>query len=336
MGFPGKKVDVVGKKGTSFTTDDISIVEASVSDDPSTTSYKGTKIIMTNNTVTDGFSGGPLVDENGNVIGIVFAGDYENKCYSVATSEFLNVLNRYGIEYTSASGGTPAEEPEEDNTEEEEPEEEPAEEQAPVTPPEPEKKSIPIWIFAIIAAVIAIVIILVIVLVTKGKKQEKVEPVTTFVDSTPPSIPPSAPVGGSQTAPSVAAYNGGTETGVLNQGSGETTVLGQGSNETTVLSGASARGTLTRNKTGERVSINKEVFKIGRERSRVDYCISDNTAVGRHHATIITRNGESFIVDQNSRNFTFVNDVKSAPNVETKLNNGDKVCLADEEFTFNC
>ena len=341
MGFPGKKVDIVGKKGTSFTTDDISIVESSVSDDPSTTDYKGTKIIMTNNTVTDGFSGGPLVDEEGNVIGIVFAGDYENKCYSVATDEFVNVLNRYGIQYDLVGSAEAA--PETEPTQEPESDQNPE----PITPPDddprPVDPSLPILpiIIGIVAA--AAIIIAVIVLVMKASKKSKIDPVNTISGTgstpapAPAPMPPSAPVAPT-TAPSVPAYGGGAETGVLNQGSGETTVLGQGSNETTVLSGAgaAARGTLIRNKNGERISINKDVFKIGRERSRVDYCISDNTAVGRHHATIISRNGESFIVDQNSRNFTFVNDVKSAPNVETKLNNGDKICLADEEFTYNC
>ena len=78
-----------------------------------------------------------------------------------------------------------------------------------------------------------------------------------------------------------------------------------------------------------------QTFRIGRERSKVDYCISDNTAIGRLHAIIISRNGEAYLVDQDSVNGTSVNDVKASPRQETKLRSGDKITLADEDFTFN-
>ena len=132
-------------------------------------------------------------------------------------------------------------------------------------------------------------------------------------------------------------YVGKPEAGttVLGGGAADTTVLSGDSNATTVLSGGGNFGTLTRTKTNERVTISREQFKIGRERSRVDYCINDNPAVGRLHAIILNRNGSTYVVDQNSTNCTFVNSVRASANQEVRLNNGDKVTFADEEFTYN-
>lgn len=121
---------------------------------------------------------------------------------------------------------------------------------------------------------------------------------------------------------------------------GETTVLGGGNiGETTVLGAAAAETPkaepyLLRVKTGEKVTITKPVFRVGKERSYVDYFISDNTAISRSHANIVNRNGEYFIVDTNSTNHTYVNGGMIRSNVETALNHGAKIRLANEEFEF--
>ena len=120
----------------------------------------------------------------------------------------------------------------------------------------------------------------------------------------------------------------------------ETTVLSpsmMGGGETTVLSAAPTRPdpALTRVKTGERISINKPVFRIGKEKSYVDYFIGDNTAISRSHANIHTDNGEYFIEDTNSTNHTYVNGKLISSNVKVKLVSGDKVRLANEDFTFS-
>lgn len=120
----------------------------------------------------------------------------------------------------------------------------------------------------------------------------------------------------------------------------ETTVLSpamMGGGETTVLSAAPVmpNPTLTRVKTGEKVSINKPVFRIGKEKSYVDYFIADNTAISRSHANIHTENGQYFIEDTNSTNHTYINGKLINSNVKTKLTSGDKVRLANEDFTFS-
>ncbi len=119
----------------------------------------------------------------------------------------------------------------------------------------------------------------------------------------------------------------------------ETTVLtpAMAGGETTVLSGnpMMPNPCLTRIKTGERISINKPVFRIGKEKSYVDYFIADNTAISRSHANIHTEKGEYFIEDTNSTNHTYINGKLINSNVKIKLTNGDKVRFANEDFTFS-
>lgn len=120
---------------------------------------------------------------------------------------------------------------------------------------------------------------------------------------------------------------------------GETTVLSGGPiGETTVL-GASSLVTevkpyLVRAKNNEKILLDKPVFRIGKERSYVDYFIGDNTAISRSHANIVTRDGEYFVVDTNSTNHTYLNGAMLQSNVETKITHGAKVKLANEEFEF--
>lgn len=200
-----------------------------------------------------------------------------------------------------------------------------------VTNLEPAKSSsFPIWLIAVIAAAV-VAIIVVIILMTRNNKK----PAPRAARPVQPQTPPVAPIPPVQQPMNniPPAYQGGAGTSVLGGGSNETTVLSSGSNETTVLS--ADYGTLTRISTGEKITINKERFVIGRERGRVDYCISDNTAVGRSHAIIVNRGGNAYVIDQNSRNCTYVNDQRAGANQEVKIKSGDKITFADEAFTYN-
>lgn len=125
----------------------------------------------------------------------------------------------------------------------------------------------------------------------------------------------------------IPVQNSFNETTVLSEIGGETTVL----NETSMSSGPY----LTRIKTGERVYINKPVFRIGKEKSYVDFFIADNTAISRSHCNIHCENGAYFIEDTNSTNHTYINGKIINSNVKVKLSNGDKVRLANEDFTFS-
>lgn len=121
---------------------------------------------------------------------------------------------------------------------------------------------------------------------------------------------------------------------------GETTILNAGGSPGTVVLNAATNPALNkvpyllRTKNFEKVYLNKDVFRIGKERSYVDYCISDNGAISRSHANFITRNGEYFVVDTNSTNHTFVNGTMVQSNEEIKISPGDMIKLANEEFEF--
>ncbi len=113
------------------------------------------------------------------------------------------------------------------------------------------------------------------------------------------------------------------------------------SGETTVLNVAqmSARQNaphLVRSANKETIYLSKPVFRIGKDKSYVDYCIIDNSAISRRHANFIARNGDIYVVDTNSTNHTYVNGVQIRSNAEVKLTHGDEVRLANEDFTFYC
>lgn len=119
---------------------------------------------------------------------------------------------------------------------------------------------------------------------------------------------------------------------------GETTVLGGTIGETTVLGAVATSSSiepyLIRMKNNERIPLNKPVFRIGKERSYVDYFVGDNTAVSRSHANVITRDGSYFVMDTNSTNHTFVNGQMIPSNQEVPLQHDDKIRLANEDFEF--
>ncbi|RRJ24744.1 FHA domain-containing protein [Lachnoanaerobaculum gingivalis] len=88
-------------------------------------------------------------------------------------------------------------------------------------------------------------------------------------------------------------------------------------------------------RTGEKIFIDKSSFRIGREKSYVDFCINDNSSVGRNHAEIVRKDGSFFIRDLKSLNFTMVNGEKVSSSVEVELWDNDIISLSNEEFEFH-
>lgn len=123
---------------------------------------------------------------------------------------------------------------------------------------------------------------------------------------------------------------------------GPTTVLGGTEDgKTAVLSDIPAYGAesvkkpvLIRVRNNERIPIDKPYFRIGKEKSYVDYFIGDNSYISRGHASIITKDGHYYIVDNNSRNHTYVNGNPITSSTEVEIRNGDTIKLANEEFEF--
>lgn len=92
--------------------------------------------------------------------------------------------------------------------------------------------------------------------------------------------------------------------------------------------------TLYRILTNERISINKPVFRIGKEKSYVDFFVSNNNAVSRSHADIVTRGNRFYIMDLNSKNHTYIDGQIIPVRCEIEIFNGCRVKLANEEFVF--
>ena len=153
-----------------------------------------------------------------------------------------------------------------------------------------------------------------------------------------PAAPQAAPVA-QPAAPAAPAYQAPVVPQGQSMNFGETTVLGGGGiGETTVLGAAPTamqpKPHLIRSKNNEKINLDKPVFRIGKEKSYVDYFIGDNTAISRSHANVVSRDGSYFVVDTNSTNHTYVNGAMIQSNVETKLSHGDKIRLANEDFEF--
>jgi hypothetical protein len=123
----------------------------------------------------------------------------------------------------------------------------------------------------------------------------------------------------------------------------------QSFNETTVLGADNVYGTtvlsdeelnepsypyLIRKKTGEKIILDKPVYRIGKEKSYVDYFVVDNGAVSRSHADFISSNGKFFVQDKNSTNKTYINGIAIPINKEVEIFDGQIISLANEEFMF--
>ncbi len=91
---------------------------------------------------------------------------------------------------------------------------------------------------------------------------------------------------------------------------------------------------IKRLKTGESILIDKDIFRIGREPLKVDYCISDNLAIGREHATLVVREDELFVIDNASTNHTYLNGRQLKPHDEYEVKRGDIISFADEKYQF--
>ena len=189
----------------------------------------------------------------------------------------------------------------------------------------------PIWIIAVIAAVVVLIIIAVVVAMIYSKKKKEEERRQAEMQR-----------GASQRTSGGGQRNPSTQRPVPTppvhnypDGSDETCVLNDGGSETVVLGGQNMPSAwLIREKNGEKVTISKAIFKIGKERRRVDYCISDNANISRYHADIVCRGGAFYIIDKNATNGTSVNGGSVSAGQERKLDNNDIITLADEKFQF--
>lgn len=92
---------------------------------------------------------------------------------------------------------------------------------------------------------------------------------------------------------------------------------------------------LIRKNTFDRIDINKPVFRIGKEKSYVDYFIGDNNTISRLHADIISRDNRYYLKDNNSTNHSYINGSMIQGNQEAELFDGAVITLSNEDFEFH-
>lgn len=189
-----------------------------------------------------------------------------------------------------------------------------------------------IVIIAIVAAVIVVIVVIIIIIVVVNSNKKKKAKVAG--NGPVPPMQPTPPVQPIAPNPTPVQPNPQMQQ-VSQEGAGETTLLDSGAGETTLLGGAGGGAYLIRKKNGEKIAITSQNFAIGKERRRVNYCISDNTSVSRYHAVITKKGSDYYITDQKSSNFTFVNGVQVSPYQETLLTDKSTLKLSDEEFEFH-
>lgn len=341
LGFPSTVADLQDSR--TFTTDQVTITGSTISNISTT---NGVDYITHNANISNGNSGGPLVDEQGNVVGINLYKTEDDYFLAAAMDQVVALLDDLGIEYKRSNGSTPVQTTTASAGDTEETTvkatEAPTTVASATTEPATDTeqsgdmtKMIIIIAIAVLAVIIIVVVIIIIVMNSKKKNGPK--PPQGGATVTPGPGPqggaprPSQPPYGGQSYNRPAAP---TPTVPSNEGAGETSVLNDGAGETTVLGNQSAGYTMIRKRNNEKISINKPEFLIGKERRRVDYCISDNNSISRAHAKIKVRAGRCYIADLGSTNCTYVNGVKLSPNQEVILSKGDKIKISDEEFEF--
>lgn len=91
---------------------------------------------------------------------------------------------------------------------------------------------------------------------------------------------------------------------------------------------------LIRLSNNQEIKIDKDSFYIGKDEKNVDYCISDNLAIDDKHAYIIRHGKEYFVVDNNSKNHTYLNRVLIGTDEEIFIPHGAQLRFADEDFEF--
>ncbi len=372
--FEGTKYSSVklGDSSTIDKTDDVYTIGYSTIGDNTTVISRGEVSKVGNNVMeytiqnpTTGFFGAPVLDSNGAVVALTV--DITNDGYrAVPINQIKPALDTFSITYTSASETTPitissnpvSEDSVKTSPDGEQNDTQPDKVSQPVDSvsnaesssqaensvdlPDEEEGNNTVMIIIIASIAVAVVIVIAIIIVLASKSKPKVSPSPYPVPYTQGGNPPAngggMPSGSGQFQPPMPPSPMPSQQYGAQSGAGETTLLNDdGAGETTILGGSSAgvpSGILMNLKTGDRIVINKPEFSIGKERSRVDFCISDDSSVSRLHLKIKVRAGVCYVVDMGSKNGTYLNGSRLTPNQESVIRNGDRLKISQLEFEF--
>ena len=328
LGFP-KEVRY-NSNVAMYDEDDVAILPGNITN---IKTYHDIHVIEHDCVIGGNNKGGPLINDKGYVIG-VNCGIKDGEYYcAVDSAELIKVLDALGIEYSRITTEeiNAAQELEKAEDKIAEPEE------TEVVPVEPEKQSLPLWIWIVLiglgTVVSALLITLIIVLAKAGdKKPDKEKKVKK--EKKKDEIPDGAGRYGDQAERrKVVTFSPeSTDTSILSGGNdGSTTVLG---GATTGSSNTAYYGNLLRRKNGENHIIDKPHYTIGKDSLHVELCIKDNSAISRQHAVIEAKEGRMYITDLGSTNGTFLNGVRIAGGEPKEISYGDTITIADEEFSY--
>lgn len=90
---------------------------------------------------------------------------------------------------------------------------------------------------------------------------------------------------------------------------------------------------LIRCSTGDIISLNKAEFQLGRSKV-CDYQIVGNNAIGRIHTILFVRDGAVTVMDNHSKNLTYLNGRAIRPDCEYPLKDTDSIRISSETFLF--
>jgi hypothetical protein len=93
---------------------------------------------------------------------------------------------------------------------------------------------------------------------------------------------------------------------------------------------------VVRRATGERKKVNSPRFVIGRSRQRANFCIENNPKIGNVHAVIIQKGKRFFLMDNESKNGTFVSGNRLSGGATVELYDGLIFQIYNEDFVFHC
>ena len=204
-----------------------------------------------------------------------------------------------------------------------------------------EKSSFPVWIVAAIVIVLLLILFLVILIVAgiviaRRRKKGKAGPAGPDHGGKGRHTPAPTPAPVPTPAPAAVAYNRASSPPphVMAADNGRTVDLSR----TVALTADGdafppnygsikfVSGPLS----GQQFQIKADGDFIGRDGGSSQIVVGD-PRISKRHVWIGVKNGRVVIEDQNSRNGTFINDPKSARVIETPLNSGDIVILGESD-----
>ena len=206
-----------------------------------------------------------------------------------------------------------------------------------------EKSSFPVWIIIVIVAVVLLLLFLLIIVIAgiviaKKRKKGKGPSPAPAADGGKPRHPPTptpspAPVAARAHSPAPPAPVSSPAPHIMAGDGGMTVDLSRTmalTADDNVFPNYGSIHFVSGPLSGQRFDVKADGDFIGRDGGSAQIVIGD-PRISKRHVWIGVKNGRVVIEDQNSRNGTFVNDPRSARVTETSLSPGDTVILGESD-----